>query len=77
MTTTSLASKLVPTSSLKVKVNVTALPAAAEVIATVGGVVSVDEPPPQAVINKVAANAQAVRMKVVEIWVMAVSLLAE
>jgi hypothetical protein len=60
--------KLEPTSSLNVKVKVTG-PVAVEpemssVITTVGGVVSVVAPPPQALINKDAARAQAERLKV-------------
>jgi hypothetical protein len=51
--------------SLKVNVKLTSAPvAAAEVMTTVGGTVSVVVPPPQAARNKVVASAQALRVKV-------------
>ena len=73
VTAISSATKLLPTSSLKVNVN-TAVPdaPAAAVMATVGGTLSVDSvPPPQALINTEAAKAQADSLKEEEKNIMA------
>ena len=63
----------VPSASLNVKVNVTVLPTAAEVIATVGATVSLPSAPPQPLRNKLAASAQAVRDRYLAVLVMLLS----
>ena len=63
----------VPSASLKVKVKVTVLPEATEVIATVGATVSSPSAPPQPLKNKLAASAQAVRDRYLAVLFMLVS----
>jgi hypothetical protein len=82
VTVMSSAAKLVPTSSLKVKVKVTApvavAPASLSVMATVGGVVSVGavgSVPPQAASSQAVATAPAIIERGFLGWVMASFLL--